>query len=127
MTDKQFQLFIGDNYGVQTVDGEVILDSIDSIAEADILVEWLNNITNRNKELYNENERLKKENKNLKAQLYSDDEEGICNQCKYHYLVKDEDSEFGYYNSRCRKEHYECARVSLIHCEDFEIKNGDFE
>lgn len=63
-----------------------------------------------------------RENKNLKEQLYSD-ENGICNQCKYHYLVKDEDSELGYYNSRCKKGHYECARVSLRHCKDFEIKN----
>ena len=38
---------------------------------------------------------------------------------------KDEDSELGYYKSRCKKGHYECARVSLVHCEDFEIKNGD--
>ena len=63
---------------------------------------------------------LHEENKQLKAQLYCDDEEGICNICKHHYLVKDDETEFGYYNSRCRKGHYECARVSLKHCEDFE-------
>ena len=61
-----------------------------------------------------------KENKQLKAQLYCDDEEGVCNICKHHYLVKDDESELGYYNSRCKKGHYECARVSLKYCEDFE-------
>lgn len=34
--------------------------------------------------------------------------------------VKDDEMKLGYYNSRCRKGHYECARVSLKHCEDFE-------
>ena len=65
---------------------------------------------------------LAEENEELKAQLYCDDEEGICNICKHHYLVKDDESEFGYYNSRCKKRHYECARVSLKHCEDFKFK-----
>ena len=64
--------------------------------------------------------RIVKENEQLKAQLYCDDEEGVCNICKHHYLVKDDETELGYYNSRCRKGHYECARVSLKHCEDFE-------
>lgn len=70
-------------------------------------------------ELLNE---LHEENKQLKAQLYCDDEEGVCNVCKHHYLVKDDESELGYYNSRCKKGHnYECARgVSLKYCEDFE-------
>lgn len=64
---------------------------------------------------------LYEENKRLKAQLYCDDEEGVCNICKHHYLVSDDESEWGYYNSRCRKGHsYECARVSLKYCEDFE-------
>lgn len=65
---------------------------------------------------------LNDENERLKAQLYCDDEEGICNHCKYHYLVKDDEIELGYYNSRCKKGHYECARVSLKHCKDFERK-----
>lgn len=52
--------------------------------------------------------------------LYCDDEEGVCNICKHHYLVKDDETELGYYTSRCRKGHSECARVSLKHCEDFE-------
>lgn len=63
---------------------------------------------------------LQKENEQLKAQLFCDDEEGICNICKHHYLVKDEEMELGYYNSRCKKGHYECAREFLKHCEDFE-------
>lgn len=63
---------------------------------------------------------LYEENKRLKTQLYCDDEEGVCNTCKHHYLVKDDEAELGYYNSRCKKGHYECARVSLKYCEDFE-------
>lgn len=65
---------------------------------------------------------LKQENEQLKAQLYCDDEEGVCNICKHHYLIKDDESELGYYNSRCKKGHYECASVSLKYCEDFEKK-----
>lgn len=65
-------------------------------------------------------EELLEENEKLKSQLYCDDEEGVCNVCKHHYLVKDDEAELGYYNSRCKKGHYECARVSLKHCEDFE-------
>ena len=52
MTEKRFKLFVGKNYGVQKVDGEVIFDSIVSIGDADVLVDWLNAI-------YNENEQLK--------------------------------------------------------------------
>lgn len=63
---------------------------------------------------------LTKENEQLKSQLYCNDKEGVCNICKHHYLVKDDDIELGYYNSRCKKGHYECARVSLKYCEDFE-------
>ena len=63
--------------------------------------------------------KLEKENKELKAQLYCDNEEGICNICKHHHLVKDDETEFGYYTSRCKKEHYECAKISLKHCKDF--------
>ena len=63
---------------------------------------------------------LTDENEQLKSQLYCDNEEGVCNICKHHHLVKDDKIELGYYNSRCKKGHYECARVSLKHCEDFE-------
>ena len=63
---------------------------------------------------------LAEENERLKSQLYCDDEEGVCNICKHHYLIKDDEAELGYYNSRCKKGHYECARVSLKYCEDFE-------
>ena len=71
-------------------------------------------------EIMEANTQLEEENEKLKAQLYCDDEEGVCNICKYHYLVKDDETELGYYNSRCQKGHYECARVSLKYCEDFE-------
>lgn len=69
-------------------------------------------------------QRLQDENEQLKSQLYCDDEEGICNICKHHYLVKDDEAELGYYNSRCKMGHYECARISLKHCDDFELR-GD--
>ena len=55
MTEKRFKLFVGKNYGVQKADGEVIFDSIVSIGDADVLVDWLN-------ALYNENEELKEDN-----------------------------------------------------------------
>lgn len=46
----------------------------------------------------------------------------ICDKLLCSYLVKDDEIELGYYNSRCKKGHYECARVSLKHCKDFERK-----
>ena len=51
MTEKQFKLFVGKNYGVQKVDGEVIFDSIISMAEADVLVDLLNDLTEENEQL----------------------------------------------------------------------------
>lgn len=87
---------------------------------------WLNKLAEENEQLKSYTDemkdylaRLEEENKQLKTQLCYDKEEGICNICKHHYLVKDEETEFGYYNSRCKKGHYECARVSLKYCEDF--------
>ena len=62
MTEKRFKLFVGKNYGVQKADGEVIFDSIVSIGDADVLVDWLN-------ALYNENEELKRINLKLKKNL----------------------------------------------------------
>lgn len=87
-------------------DESIVLETYELIDDVNRLVE--------------ENKQLKKENEQLKSQLYCDDEEGICNICKHHYLIKDDESELGYYNSRCKKGHYECARVSLKYCEDFE-------
>jgi hypothetical protein len=51
MTEKRFKLFVGKNYGVQKVDGEVIFDSIISMAEADVLVDLLNDLTEENEQL----------------------------------------------------------------------------
>lgn len=76
-------------------------------------------------EICNKLNELNDENEQLKSQLYYNEEEGVCNICKHHYLIKDDESEFGYYNSRCKKGHYECARVSLKYCDDFELKEGD--
>ena len=60
MTEKRFKLFVGKNYGVQKVDGEVIFDSIISMAEADVLVDLLNDLTEENEELKSENQNLRK-------------------------------------------------------------------
>ena len=62
MTEKQFKLFVGKNYGVQKADGEVIFDSIVSIGDADVLVDLLN-------DLAEENEQLKQRNENQYKQL----------------------------------------------------------
>ena len=51
MTEKRFKLFVGKNYGVQKVDGEVIFDSIISMAEADVLVDLLNDLSEENEQL----------------------------------------------------------------------------
>ena len=104
MTEKRFRKVLG---FIADYDGECYEEG-----ENFELLD-LTGIENRLNELHEENERLK-------SQLYCDDEEGVCNICKHHYLVKDDEIELGYYNSRCRKGHYECARVSLKHCEDFE-------
>ena len=62
MTEKRFKLFTGNNYGVQKVDGEVLIDSIISIGDADVLVDWLNF-------LHDENEQLKQRNNRQAKQL----------------------------------------------------------
>lgn len=110
MTEKRFNIF--------DVDGTVFLEdhkegSYHIGEKENVDIPCLNDIADRLNTYVDENEQLK-------AQLYCDDEEGVCNICKHHYLVKDDETELGYYNSRCRKGHYECARVSLKHCEDFE-------
>lgn len=51
MTEKRFKLFVGKNYGVQKVDGEVIFDSMISMAEADVLVDLLNDLNDENVQL----------------------------------------------------------------------------
>ena len=73
-------------------------------------------------ELLNE---LHEENERLKAQLYCDDEEGVCNICKYHYLEKGETYE-KYYISKCKKGHEQFSRTDVKYCDDFELK-GDVE
>ena len=59
MTEKRlFELFVGNHYGIKSMDGEVIIDSIISIGDADVLVDWLN-------ALYDENEQLKQQMQRL--------------------------------------------------------------
>ena len=71
--------------------------------------------------LKEENEQLKQTIKKLEAQLYCT-LDGVCDICKYHYLVPKED----YYISQCRKKHNECGKEDLKYCDDFELK-GDVE
>ena len=60
MTDKRFKLFVGNNYGVKTMDGEVIFDSIRSISDADVLVDLLNELVEENEQLKERNDRQAK-------------------------------------------------------------------
>ena len=63
---KRFKLFTGNNYGVQSVDGEVFIDSIVSIGDADVLVDLLNDLTEENEELKSDLKDCKKlKNKRL--------------------------------------------------------------
>ena len=75
----------------------------------ELIVELLNN--------------LSEENEQLKAQLYCDDEEGVCIICKHHYLEKGNI----FYISKCEKGHEECSKEDLRHCKDFEIKESKNE
>ena len=58
---KRFKLFTGNNYGVQSVDGEVFIDSIVSIGDADVLVDLLNDLTEENEQLKQRNNRQVKQ------------------------------------------------------------------
>ena len=73
MTEKQFKLFVGNNYGIQSADGEVIIDSIISVGDAEVLCDLLNDLLGENEQIkyalnqrttqcdkyYEENEQLK--------------------------------------------------------------------
>ena len=120
MTGKRFTNHddtILDTDGEQLISTDEIVDKMNELHEENIELHIQNDF------LKDENQHMRdlvNENKQLKAQLYCDDEEGVCNICKHHYLVKDDETELGYYNSRCKKGHYECASISLKFCEDFE-------
>ena len=65
---------------------------------------------------------LHEENQQLKAQLYCDNNEGICNICQHQYLVG---NNTGYYIAKCKKGHEKCSKETVKHCEDFEIVEVD--
>jgi uncharacterized protein YlxW (UPF0749 family) len=71
MTEKRFKLFVGKYYGVQKVDGEVIFDSIISMAEADVLVDLLNDLTEENEQLKSEIEELENKIEVLEGKLWN--------------------------------------------------------
>lgn len=140
MTDKRFTINNNMDFNdkIETYELNCLVDNenktfyfiADSIENVQLFIKRLNELNEENIDLHIQNDFLKdenqhmrdlvNENKQLKAQLYCDDKEGVCNICKHHYLVKDDEVELAYYTSRCKKGHYECARVSLKHCEDFE-------
>lgn len=68
------------------------------------------------RECWNNNRDLVKENQKLKTQLLHGD--GVCDICKYEYLVKTGE----HYVSKCKKGHDECSKIDLAFCEDFEVK-----
>lgn len=111
--------FVGERDALDTA--IALCELLNELAEEN---EHLKESIKRQQDINNECAKLikeqQKENEQLKSQLYCDDEEGVCNICKHHYLIKDDEAELGYYNSRCKKGHYECARFSLKYCEDFE-------
>jgi len=113
-TDKRFHVAVFNDNTVRFIDYEGVNDLISiSFKEHSDAIDCRDALMYQC-DLMNE---LYEENQQLKAQLTADVEEGVCNICKYHYLVKDD--ELGYYNSRCKKGHYECARGSLRYCKDF--------
>ena len=59
---------------------------------------------------------LVEENEQLKAQLRKG--EDVCSICKHQYLTKTNTDE--YYIAKCKKEHLECSRGTVKHCEDFD-------
>ena len=74
--NKRFKLFVGKYYGVQKADGEVIFDSIISMAEADVLVDLLNDLTEENEQLKHDatvliqaNQDYRRENDKIKSLL----------------------------------------------------------
>ena len=98
MTEKQFKLFVGNNYGIQSADGEVIIDSIISVGDAEVLCDLLNE---QNIELQYLQDRFLKEmdmkrveNEQLKSVLKIYRKVANCRNCYYH----DYDTLFGGYD-----------------------------
>ena len=76
------------------------------------------------KKLRKKNTLLEKENEQLKAQLYCEDEDGVCHICKYRYLISDGNS---YYIAKCQKGYEECSMSGRKYCDDFNLKIEDIE
>lgn len=74
------------------------------------------------KSIVNKLNELTYENERLKAQLYCENEDGVCIICNNHYLVKGKTYD-KYYISKCKKEHNECSTKILRYCKDFELKS----
>lgn len=127
MTER-FKLFVGKNYGVQKVDGEVIFDSIISMAEADVLVDLLNDLSEENDVLkqqlktkvivnkqYEELQRIKQENEQLKStikkvtELLSDEVDLFSEKATEHDIIayeelKELDNKDAFYIATATKE-----------------------
>ena len=74
-------------------------------------------------DICNENEQLKKQYFQMRN-LYFENAEDICENCKHQYLVPHKQMQ-GYYNQRCEKGYDECPKGTMKFCGDFELKDGD--
>lgn len=63
---------------------------------------------------------LKKENIKLRN-LYFNNADDICDNCKHRYLVETEDME-GYYHQKCKQGYSECQKGTIKFCGSFELK-----
>ena len=65
---------------------------------------------------------IAEENEQLKTQLFKEDD--VCDICKHQYLVESQKVK-GFYIAKCEKEHEECGKGTVKHCEDFECKEDN--
>ena len=114
MTEKRFELIelYGDDHLIDNETNEKI--GYDLHSPSTFNANW-NNVCNLLNALHEENQQLK-------AQLYCDNNEGICNICQHQYLVGDNT---GYYIAKCKKGHEECSKETVRYCEDFRIVEID--
>ena len=131
MTAKRFRVNELVKYNYSDIGEYIDENHTDKPLRNDEVVELLNELHEENERLQKNptvlilaNQNYRKENEQLKAQLYCDDEEGVCNICKHHYLEKGKTYE-KYYISKCKKGHEECSKMDLKYCDDFELKEGD--
>ena len=127
MTEKRFTpsgRWIKDNY----IDKLLNID-FNTITDRNLCCDLLNQIEDEKKrngkiatKYFKENEQLKKEYYQMRN-LYFENAEDICDDCKYRYLVEVKDIP-RYYHQKCKKGYSECPKGTVTYCGDFELK-GD--